>query len=37
MKTPPPAIRPSIQFVAAITAGILGFYILKFLFKFLTL
>ena len=33
MKTKPPAIRPSIQFAAAITSGVVIFYILKFLIK----
>ena len=37
MKTPPPRIRPSIQFLAAITGGIAAFYVLKFLSQFMNL
>ena len=36
MKPPPPSVRPSIQFIAAITSGVAGFYVLKFLFELFT-
>ena len=36
MKPTPPSIRPSIQFIAAITSGLAAFYVLKFLFELLT-
>jgi hypothetical protein len=33
MKTPPPSIRPSIQFIAALTSGVAIFYVIKVLFE----